>query len=104
MRTTLFVLLTALAIPLPAQIEADPRAKMQELLDAVADEMKQIDKWLQESSRSKDAAKAMEKNVSRLNKLLDHVVKSQEQVVKGIDELLKEAQKLKGKDGQGDGC
>ena len=103
MKTTTFVLLAALAAPLSAQIQEDPREKMREILNQIADEMKQIDSWLQETSRSKNASQAMKENVSRLNKLLDSVGKSQKQVVKGIDDLLKEAQKLKG-DGQGDGC
>ena len=103
MRITAFALLTALTVPISAQIEEDPREKMQEILDQVAKDMKQIDTWLQESSRSKDATKAMKNNVARLNKLLESVGESQKQVVKGIDELLKEAEKMKS-DGKGDGC
>lgn len=103
MKRATFVLLTALAVPLPAQIEEDPKARMQEILDDVADQMGQIDKWLQESSRDKGAAQeGMKKNVQNLEKLLDSVGKSQKQVVKGIDDLLKEAEKMKGK--PGDGC
>ena len=88
-------LLTALTVPLHAQIESDPRQKMQEILDELAQEMKQIDKWLQESSRTKDAAKGMRRNMDRMHELLDSVGKSQKQVVKNIDDLLKETQRMK---------
>lgn len=103
MKTTTLAILAAIAATasLPAQIEQDPRKRIQEIMDQVADEMTQIDKWLQNSSRSRGAAEAMQKNVQRLDKLLDDVGKSQKRVVKGIDDLLKEAQKLKGKGG---GC
>jgi DnaJ-domain-containing protein 1 len=102
MRITSFALFAAFTIPLSGQIQEDPREKVQEILDQVAKDMKQIDSWLQESSRSKDAGAAMKKNIARLDKLLESVGESQKQVVKGIDELLKEAEKMKS-DGQGDG-
>jgi hypothetical protein len=94
-RLALLATLAAIAIPLPAQIEEDPRQKMQEILNKVAEEMQLIDKWLQESSRSKDAAKGMSRNIAQLEKLLDSVGKSQQEVVKGIDDLLNQAQKMK---------
>ena len=99
MKNTAFALLTVMALThgvLPAQIEQDPRKRIQEILDEVAEEMAQIDKWLQDTSRSKAAAKAMKENIRRLNELLDNVGESQKKVVKGIDDLLKEAQKMKG--------
>ena len=89
-------LLTLLAVSVPAQIEEDPRTKMKEILEQVANEMAQIDKLLQESSRSNDAARGMKANVERLDKLLDSVSESQKRVVQGIDDLLKEAEKMKG--------
>ncbi len=103
MRITAFALLAALAVPASAQIEEDPREKVQEILDQVAKDMKQIDSWLRESSRSKNAGKAMKENVERLDKLLESVGKSQKQVVTGIEELLKQAAKMKS-DSDGDGC
>ena len=102
MKTRSAILLwAALAAPLSAQIEGDPRAKIQEILDEVAGEMEQIDQWLLEGSRTKDAARGIAANGKRIDELLEIVGKSQERVVQGIDELLKEADKLKGK---GDGC
>jgi hypothetical protein len=41
----------------------------------------------------------MKQNVENMEKLLESVGKSQKQVVKGIDDLLKEAQKMKGQSG-----
>ncbi|MCB9869335.1 MAG: hypothetical protein H6837_05715 [Planctomycetes bacterium] len=96
-----FLLLFGLAAPVCAQIETeDPKAKIQEILDNVANEMKEIDKLLQESGRSKEAAKSMKSSVQKLDKLLDQVGKSQGKVVKGIDELLEQAEKMKGEGGQ----
>lgn len=100
MKRAAIVFLTALAVPLQAQ--DDPREKMKEILEQVAGEMNEIDKLLQKTSRSKDAAKSMKKNLASLDKLLDSVGKSQQRVVNGIDELLKQAEKMKGK--PGDGC
>ena len=90
----LFTLL-AVSVSVPAQIEEDPREKMKEILEQVANEMAQIDKWLRESSRSSDAARGMKENVERLDTLLDSVSESQKRVVQGIDDLLKEAEKMK---------
>ncbi|MEE2886364.1 MAG: hypothetical protein VX951_02920 [Planctomycetota bacterium] len=97
MKKAAIVFLTALAVPLPAQ--DDPREKMKEILEQVAHEMAEIDKLLQETSRNKEAAKSMKKNLENLNKLLDNVGKSQERVIQGIDDLLKQAEKMKGKPG-----
>lgn len=97
MKRAAIVFLTALAVPLPAQ--DDPREKMKEILEQVAHEMSEIDKLLQETSRSKEAAKSMKKTLEHLDKLLDNVGKSQERVIKGIDELLQQAEKMKGQPG-----
>jgi len=97
MKRAAIVLWTALAAPLTAQ--EDPREKMKEILEQVANEMGEIDRLLQETSRNKEAAKSMKANIEKLDQLLDNVGKSQERVVQGIDELLKQAQKMKGKPG-----
>ena len=97
MKTSTILLWAALAAPLSAQ--EDPREKMKEILEQVANEMGEIDRLLQETSRNKEAAKSMKANIENLDKLLDNVGKSQERVVQGIDELLKQAQKMKGKPG-----
>lgn len=97
MKRAAIVFLTALAVPLPAQ--DDPREKMKEILEQVAREMSEIDKLLQETSRNKEAAKSMKKTIEHLDKLLDNVGKSQERVIKGIDELLQQAEKMKGQPG-----
>lgn len=100
MKRAAIALLIAFTAPLQAQ--EDPREKMKEILEQVANEMTQIDKLLLETSRNKESAKQMKKtleSLEKLNKLLDNVGKSQERVVKGIDELLKQAEKMKGKPG-----
>ncbi len=96
MKKTAMVVLAACAVPIPAQIEADPRAKVQEILDEVAGEMKQVDSLLRESTRPAGAARGVRQNVSRLKQLLDSASKAQKQVVRGIEDLLKTAEKLKG--------
>lgn len=94
MKPIAILLFAVLVAPLKAQFEADPRQKMKEILDQVAKEMTQIDKWLQESSRSSDASKGMARNVEQLNKLLDQAGEAQSKVIKGIDDLLDAAQKM----------
>ena len=100
MKRAAFVILTAIAVPLPAQIEEDPRVRVQEILDDVADEMRQIDSLFRQTSRAKPIVLDLHKAENR-TKLLDSVGKSQKRVIQGIDDLLEQARKMNRKGG---GC
>lgn len=93
MNVTHHLLICALlgAAPLAAQI--GPEETIRKILDEVGQEMREIDRLLLQSSRQ-PATEGMERNVERLRELMDQTGESQGRVVRGLDQLIEELQKM----------
>lgn len=90
-----FVLACGLGFPAPAQGEAEQ--KIQQLLGKIRSEMAEIDRLLlQTSSRegAKGAQQALKRSAAEIQKLIEQSKNSQDSVVKNIDELIQELQKM----------
>lgn len=74
--------------------------KIKRIVKEVADQMQAIDRLLLQTSAEKGAAreagKAMARNVEQIDKLLDQTTQSQTSVVRGIDDLINEIEKMRG--------
>jgi len=93
----------ALTAPITAQFE-DPREKISDIATKIAEEMKEIDRLLLQTSKKTDgaeAAAAMKRNVERIDELLKQTSESQRSAVQRIDELIKELAKMSGSGGGG---
>ena len=89
--------LTALAMlcvvtAVPGQIS--PEDTVKKLLEQVSEEMAEIDRLLLESSRGGEAAERMERNAERMKELVQQSQSSQEKVLRNIDALIEELQKM----------
>lgn len=94
-------LFAALSAPARAQDE-DPRAKIKELAQKVADELQNVDRLLLQRERGSQqgAREAMERARAGIQKLLDESKQGQQEAAKGIDELIAEIQKMQSKSSQ----
>lgn len=99
-RTWIVAGLLAVTAPLPAQF-VDPRKKIREIVEEVAQEMREIDRMLLQTggAGAQKAAERMARNAERIEKLLEQTRNSQGKVVDRIDKLLEEIQKMAGQNG-----
>jgi hypothetical protein len=91
-RTWLFSsFLVMLATPVAAQV--GPEETIRKILEEVGKEMQEIDRLLLQSARQ-PASDGMERNVERLRELMDQTTNSQDRVVRGLDQLIEEIQRM----------
>jgi methyl-accepting chemotaxis protein len=94
------ILIATLALPVPLAAQFDnPQEKIRDLAEEIAGEMQEIDRLLLQTGAAGSAAKAakaMEQNVRRMDKLLEQTTETQATTVQRIDDLIKEIEKLGG--------
>lgn len=77
-----------------AAAQIGPEDAVRKIVDDVAKEMAEIDRLLLESSRGGEAAERMERSVERMRELVGESQAAQEKVVRKIDALIDELQKM----------
>jgi methyl-accepting chemotaxis protein len=109
MKTSTLALLFCLAA---AAVGNDARAqfgedggpeKIKQIVKEVAEQMQEIDRLLLRSTApdkgaaesAKEAAKNLARSVENIDKLLEQTTKNQTEVVRGIDDLIKEIEKMR---------
>ncbi len=93
------VLLAAGGAPLAAQ-QVGPEDAIKKILDEVGNEMQEIDRLLLQSAH-KPAAEGMQQNADKLRELMNQTQDSQGRVVRGLDRLIDELQKMQQSGGGG---
>ncbi|MHC5064764.1 MAG: hypothetical protein ACYTG5_12415 [Planctomycetota bacterium] len=77
----------------PSQAQISPEENIKKILQAIDEEMREIDRLLMESSR-RDAAGGMEKAAERLKDLMQQGQVTQDQVVQDITKLIEELESM----------
>ncbi len=97
-----FAWLVLTAVPLAAQID-DPRERLKDISRRIAEEMQEIDKLLLQRDAA-GAGERIERAAKQMQELLDQAQQSQDRVVQGIDELIRQIEQMQQPgSGSGDG-
>jgi methyl-accepting chemotaxis protein len=105
MRTQTLALVFGMAVAVAGDLraqfgESDGPDKIKQIVKEVAEQMQEIDRMLLRSTSpdkgAAEAAKGLARSVEKIDELLEQTTKTQTEVVRGIDDLITEIEKMRG--------